>query len=248
MKKVEYYKDKETQGHIKMLQYIEDLKRNKRFLKIFREYNKQASKEGFNNIFFIIEEYEKLNKITKKLLKKYERDFEKITLKMAEEYGLDNNLLGFIYWSMDKTLSKGNHYDSYLDMCVYNDNNDELLGYTTLPDVPLILNRIRRNHLRAYPISIDIHKYASKRDVLDFIEKKWDWIYTNNLGSYTDYEKVRFRKRKQSRELIDFIWDNRRLKAKEIKKLLNDKFPSNHLVYYEISKIISIEKSRRLGE
>jgi len=243
---VERKTEKTTQGHQKMLQYIEDLKRNKPFLKIFRKYDKQSSEEKIDNVFFIIKEYEKLNKITKKLLKKYESDYEKITVKMAEEYGLDSDLLNYIHFSLDKKLNKCNLYKNDVDMCVYNDNYDESLGYRTLPDVPLILNRVYRNHLRAYPISIDIHKYASKRDVLDFIEKKWDWIYKNNLGFYTEYEKIRFRKRKQNQKIIDFIWNNKRLKAKEIKVLLDKEFPHNGLVYYEINKIISIEKDRRL--
>ncbi len=33
----------------------------------------------------------------------------------------------------------------------------------------------------AYPVSIKIHRLASKRDALDFIEKRWDYIGKNNL-------------------------------------------------------------------
>ena len=36
----------------------------------------------------------------------------------------------------------------------------------------------------AYPVSIKIHRLASKRDVLDFIEKRWDYIEKNYLELY----------------------------------------------------------------
>ena len=248
MKKAEYYKDKETQGHKKMLQYIDDLKRNKHFLKKWRQYRKLSKSyfdDDFGNGFeLLIKKYTELNKITKKFLKKHSKSFEKMTEKMAEEYGLDMNLIGFVYWSMDKKLSEHNYYEDYLDMCVYNDYNDKYLAWDYL-DLPLIFDQARKKHLIAYPVSIDIHKYATKRDVLDFIEKRWERIYTNNLSGYTN-KKVRFRKRKQNRELVDFIWNNKQLKAKEIKKLLGIKFPENTLAYFEINKLVSIEKQRRL--
>jgi len=240
---------KETQGHKKMLQRVEDLKRNKGFLRDFKKYNKfsNPSGGGFAVSFdLLFEKYMELNEIAKRLQKKYDRNFLKTAEKMAEAYGLDSNLLGFISFSMDKELSKYNHFEDYLDMCVFEDNNSKylLFDYT---DLPLIFNPAYKNHLRAYPVSIDIHKYASKRDVLDYIEKNWEKIYINCLGEHTDYKPMRFRKRKIDREIVDFIWASKTLKGKEIKKLLDEKFPHNGIIYYEIPKIISIERGRRLS-
>jgi hypothetical protein len=103
----------------------------------------------------------------------------------------------------------------------------------------------RQSHIRAYPVSIDIHKYATKRDVLDYIEKRWSFI-EDYLGTYTS-EKVRFRKRKMDREIVDYIWENRKVKSKNILELINKKYPDNklNLGYEDVLKIISNEKFRR---
>ncbi len=239
--------EKETQGHKKMLQYVEDLKRNKRFLRDLSKYKKYSKNidTAFNNGFYnLIEKYQQLNKNTKKFIKKYEKDFERITSKIAENYGLDRNLLGFITWSMNEKVNRfSNYYEDYLDMCIYDDSND--YSDSDHPDLPMLLNPVRRNHLQAYPVSISIHKFASKRDVLDYIEKKWDSIYNNILSTYTDGKRVRFRKRKLERKIVDFIWNNKNRKVQEIKELLDKEFLGNGLAYYEIHKIIAIEKVRR---
>lgn len=246
---MEYYRDKKTQGCKKMFQYVEDLKRNKHFLRDWKKYKESLKSINSDDFWagfdLAVKEYEKLNKKTQKFINKYQGDIEKITKKMAENYRLDANLLHYIDFSFHKELNKSNLYEDYLDMCVYKDDYDERFGYSTLPYLPLLLDPDYKNHLRVYPISIDIHQFASKRDVLDFVEKRWERIYTNNLGPYTDYEKVRIRTRKLNQEITDFIWNNKNLKAKEIKELLNKKFPNNNLVYYEIHKIIAIEKIRR---
>ncbi|MEK7124470.1 MAG: hypothetical protein AAB877_02185, partial [Patescibacteria group bacterium] len=73
---------KETQGHKKMLQLVEDLKRNKRFLRDLKKYRK--SRKSFDEDKFtsgldhLLGEYFKLNDIAKRFFKKYSRYSEKI--------------------------------------------------------------------------------------------------------------------------------------------------------------------------
>jgi hypothetical protein len=97
--------------------------------------------------------------------------------------------------------------------------------------------------LRAYPVSLGIHKYATKRDVLDYIEKRWNLIQSY-VEIYRDKEK-RFRKRKYDLEITDFIWENRETPARELADKVNEKFENVNFIYSDISKIISLEKIRR---
>jgi len=98
----------------------------------------------------------------------------------------------------------------------------------------------------AYPIALHIHPMASKRDVIDYIEKKWNFIENNYLRSYAE-KKLKFGKRKHKQEIVDFIWENRSLTAKKIKMKLDEVYPENELVYFEISKLLQLEKEKRLG-
>jgi hypothetical protein len=105
----------------------------------------------------------------------------------------------------------------------------------------------RQLELLSYPVSVGIHRNASKRDVLDFIEKHWVKIDSQLRQSY-DEKAMRARQRKHDQKLLDFIWENRNLSSTEIKKKLDKQFPKNGLVYYEINQIVRQEKKRRLED
>jgi len=243
-----------TQGSIKFKQYIEDLLRNKHFMntakKLMATYNSKipSNDDTYKEVEVLIKEYKKLDIKSKKWLKKNYAELDRLSSVMAEEYGLDSELLRPVLISLT-TMKEGEFKQSLLydillsDLCLCIDNNDELLN-PVFPKIPLALDPRRQDHLKTFPVSIDIHKFATKRDILDFIEKKWPWI-EERLGQYRDYKNIKFRKRKSDRKIIDFIWDNRKLPAKKLKVLLDKEFPKNGLVYYEFSKIISQEKRRR---
>jgi hypothetical protein len=239
---------KETQGHRKMLQRVEDLRRNKNFLKYLKKYekNSKANDEIIGNGWGkLLNEYLALNDKAERFLKKYHGKFYKSMEGMAEGYGLDDALVGYI-----RALEKQSGYanEDVVDMCRWDDSYDKNNSDPFEPNnLPLLMRPRDKIHSIAYPVSIEIHRFAAKNDVLDFIEKNWERIYVNSLGIHTDYKPVRFRKRKLSREIVDFIWDNKSKKGKEVKKLLDEKYPHNGIVYYEIPKIISIERERRLG-
>jgi hypothetical protein len=96
-----------------------------------------------------------------------------------------------------------------------------------------------------FPAGIFIHKLASKRDTLDFIEKRWREIEL--ILSRHRPNKVRIRSRKHP-AIYDFIWKHRDLKTGEIKKQINAMVRGSSIppfADYEIRNIITQEKNRR---
>jgi hypothetical protein len=252
---------KETQGHRKMLRYLQDLIRNKDFQKSLKRYrrllNKGKMPEGMypdwtpeqqkehdqidNELGSIFNEYEILRKRCKKLLK---GDRFKIAESIADTYGLDYELLGVLDTLREDKKEKEwllEHFEFETDMCRFTNLADEQLIPFNKGEEIIHLQPHKQLSLISYPVTISIHKKASKRDVLDFIEKRWPWI-----NQWMDEKALKYRPRKISQEILDFIWERRSLPAKKIKEKIDEAFPHNGLVYFEISKIISLEKRRRL--
>ena len=257
------YVEKMTQGQKKIIRLIDDLIRNKPFIsclkRLMQIQNKSQKRYGagyntltkeqrteFNNFHkeadAIIDEYEKLKKRTKKLL--HNREY-KIKQKIAWGYGLDSYLINLAIARYKKDKYE---VSTYLmeggDMCrVHADLGKEMWPFNRGEDFSK-MDIKRQLELIAYPISIGIHRKASKRDILDFIEKEWSIISI----SIKDYEEksYRARKRKHSQKMLDFIWENRSLPINKIKKNLDIEFPQNGIVYYEINKLIQLEKQKRL--
>ena len=100
----------------------------------------------------------------------------------------------------------------------------------------------------AHPISIKVSPYASKRSILDWIEKNFGAVqklqaqYKNpeiKIGQYRT-KNTRIQQRNK------FIWDNRNLSRQIILGKIKTKFGSSlNLGYQDIAKIISLEKKRR---
>lgn len=251
---------KETQGHRKMLRYLQDLIRNKDFqrnLKRYRHLSKKDMPEGMyqnwtpeqqqkhdyinKEIGEIIDNYEILRKRCKKLLK--DNRF-KIAEDIADTYGLDYELLGVLETLKENDKKKAwllEHFEFETDMCRFLNIADETLHPFNKGEDIIHLRPYRQLNLLSYPAAVLIHKKASKRDTLDFIEKRWPWI-----KQWLDDKTLKYKPRKISQEILDFIWEKRSLPAKKIKEKLDESFPHNGLVYFEISKIISLEKRRRL--
>lgn len=159
----------------------------------------------------------------------------------AEKYGIDFDLF--------QTISRKIEDDELLwgdrpDVCEIEDDYDEIFN-TAYPYISPKKSKRKQLHTRAYPLSIKIHKLASKRDILDFIEKRWD-IIDNYIEDYR--KKTRIRKRK-NQKMYDFIWDIHEKSSdtniKKLKEQLDEKYPNNNLAYFELYKIISLEKQRR---
>jgi hypothetical protein len=257
--------EKFTQGKTKILRLIDDLIRNKLFLRslkrVIREQDKwrkrfekgnyyawtkeeQAEHDYFNKeAGEIIEEYQKLKKRTKKLM--HTREY-KIKQKIAWRYGLDSYLINLAIAKYKKdAYSVASHIDEGGDMCrVHSDYQDEVMPLNTGEDFSK-MNAKKQLGLIAYPVSIGIHRNATKRDVLDFIEKEW-WIVNNALKDYEE-KPYRARKRKHDQKMLDFIWENRSLPATKLKDKLDVEFPKNGIAYFEVSKLVQLEKQKRLG-
>jgi len=255
--------EKQTQGHKKILLYIEDLIRNKnfiRFIKRIRRLRKQdpwpegmyvdwtpeeQKKHDYINdeIGGIIADNEKLRKRCKKL---FMDDEFRIKENLALIFGLDGDAVNLAIAKFDKNA---NYEKSALlnyepDMCQIIDMNDEMRNPFNKGEDCLYMRRDLQLLYASHPIAIYINKRASKRDVLDFIEKKWQKI--ENMR-YDDEQKVlKIRERKHDQDMVDFIWENQGLSRKQIIKKLDEKFPNHGLVYYEINKIIQIERIKRL--
>ncbi len=257
------YIPKKTQGELKMERYVEDLIRNKDFLrklKRLRKTNKypegmydtwteeeKAESDYINKeLSEIIDGYNKLRKRTNKLMVD---NHWKVKTIISEIYNLDNEQISYI-----ETLFNPKYKDtvSFLksmadfDMCKVWDYHDEELNPANKGEEIIYLNKRRQLFLNAYPVGIFIHPKASKRDVLDFIEKKWYWIENNFLRTYAE-KKLKYGKRKYDQKMLDFLWNNRFLSSKKLKEKLDEQFPKNGLVYYEIIKILQLEKTKRLG-
>lgn len=244
---------KETQSQAKLRQYVEDLRRNEHFMKKIKRlkvlvqtegHEKTANKEevGMDKIYEKYIEYEnKVREQSKKLTHEYNRIIEHL----SEEYGIDYETISTIF--IYDLTQKEELLKSYVfDLCTITDNYDLDLN-EVYQSVPVFMDTGRQSHIRAYPVSIDLHRFASKRDVLDFVNKRWDLI-EDSLRQYSeDGKATRFRKRKYDLEIIDYIWQNRLEPHDRLATMVSEKFPDTSHVfsYVEIQKIVTTEKIRR---
>ncbi len=242
--------EKETQGHKKMIQYIEDLMRNKHFLKNFNKLRKELGSDEIGErderlsglMSDLYGDYIEMEKLMRAIDKRMRTRSTRIYEKMASIYGLDNDLFQEI--EFDKIRGKDDiQLGDYADFCQVIDKLNDEYDMANYPPLPISIDYRKQRHIAAYPVSIDIHQFATKRDVLDFIEKRWSLV-EEYLENYRK-GKIRFRSRKIPRKIADFLWDNRQLNSSELKKLLDKNFSDNRLAYYEIHKIISQERKRR---
>ncbi len=246
----------ETQGNKKIMQYLEDLIRNKNFIKDLKKCKNFLIKQGLlradykleRRISTIYEECLARNRIYCRQMKRANNDYisSRIIKKLSRKYSIDENIvitLAVNYLNNKNLLTFSDVPEPpILDMCKMIDDYDEHY-YDQLSFLPIAMFENKKIYYESFPISIGINVMASKRDVMDFIEKNWFKI-EDSMNIYRD-KKKKFRKRKHTRELCDFIWDNRSLKMTELKNMLNEKFPENTLVYNEIQDIIRNERKRR---
>ena len=243
---------KETQSQRKFKQYLEDLRRNERFLsqlKKVKDALELKNKEGrdIDDELFggtPTKFYVELERAVVEMLKKTKGGTRGAINELAEEYGLSYwTILGLVF---DFFLQENViHVGQETDFCIIQDNHEEYFEENTLK-VPFEFDIQKQTQMRAYPVSIDLHKFVTKRDILDFINKRWDII--EDLLMKSSGKKKRFRQRKLDRRLVDFIWEKRELPLKKIATALKVEFPKSGLMYYEIAKIINLEKRRRLGK
>ncbi len=251
---------KQTQGSKKLAMYFSDLVRNANFvrkLKQLSKLNKDEERIGYykdwtpeqqkehddanDEIPRIIKDFEKVKRRCRKMDSKA---FKK-RLEIAQEYGLDLYMLQMVeamFAGDQKRVKDVDFRCGPLEICCLNDRQYEQL-YEDHGNDLMWLWGDRRMEIVAFPISMSINVNASKRDVLDYIEKNWQKIEV--MLSESREKPLRIKKRKFSQALIDFVYDKQGLKSKDIVKMLDEKFPMHGLAYFEINKLISEEKKRR---
>ncbi len=246
---------KQTQGNKKLNQIIGDLKRNAYFVRSLKKIEKYLAEQKLSDIRkdddFEGEMTDRIMALDEELkdIANYYRQTrsktENLIQNLIEKYAIDPELITEL--SVERILkSEHENIGEIYDMCRVVDYQD-VMNAPDFGDPPIQLDMQIQRGFDVYPIHLEIHRLASKRDVLDFIEKRWEFI-DSFLYSYRGEKKLRIRQRKLSRKVVDLIWDNRKLNQKKIKELLDEKFPENTLVYNEIYKIISLEKKRRHGK
>lgn len=208
-----------TQGHKKEIQRISDLFENKIFIE------KLESLKGLSD--------SKISNALYKLCKKHNLDFDYFFAELYThiKYDIPINTVG---------LHK-------LDMCIVNDDWDENLNPLFQP-IPVRSDSSRKIRITHYPISISISREASKRDVLDFVNKQWELI-KEMLDVYkTKSKRVRIRTQALRNK---FIWENRSKNKNWILNQLEIKFPrikkgkKLEYGYEDIYTAISNERRRR---
>ncbi|MFH1533333.1 MAG: hypothetical protein ABID64_00155 [Nitrospirota bacterium] len=204
----------------KKLMYIYDLLRNEEFISFMDEYDRLAGKT-----------MEKIGK-GKKVVDKEDPSCQLLGV-LAAKYGLDFEDLIFIVENDHKwALRKG--YNRIPSVCTLEDRCNEIQG----GDV-----RLQTKHI-AYPVAIGINRLASQRDVTDFVKKHWKEIEQLNK-KYRRGKVLIIKERQLDHAIVDFIYENKDKKCKELKSLLDERFPHNGLVYYEINNLIREERIRR---
>jgi hypothetical protein len=245
---------KKTQGETKMIRYIDDLVRNEEFkrdMKLMEKYRKEMDSKDldYKELNSIIASYEKLKKRSNKVFKD---KFLKKRNEISEKYLIDSHELFYAEALLNPQKYKSHDIVGFMksladpDMCKLVNMLDDELNPENKGDEIIYLNPNKQSFLNAYPVAICIHPRASKRDVLDFVEKRWKWIEPI-AAEYAGYKKLKYGKRKFKQELLDFIWENRTLPTKQLLSQLETQFPGNQLVYYELRKLIQLEANKRIG-
>jgi len=214
------------QGYNKFIEYIEELRRNIHFKKDFEEFCQfiRKNKNG-----------KEVNKKIFNFCKKYN-----IPVGTLEGFGYISDGDRFFWgWVAGDIFNYDMCHPLDLYSLFYEKNESDLFMYNLTKDKNLVIKSL----INCFPVAIALHKFSTKRDLLDFIEKEWNTI-EEILSRYRE-KPYRGRNKKIDWDMVDFIWENRNLRSKEIKEKLNAEFPQNGLVYNDILKIISLEKKKR---
>jgi len=219
-------KPKVTQGSNKFYEVFADVVEKNEFQKDILKLRKILGipKKGFPENKFKDSQKELIFvpfKATKIILNKYNLHF--IFYETIEDYILYNKIER--YWDV---VGGGN-------MCLVDDAQELFEDPYT--------KETQKEDARYYPVLIRIQRNASKRDVIDFINKNFKTIEYIQKKYIPSGQKRRIRK-KINRERNNFIYQNRYLKIKELIKKIKSKFGKSPLDF-EIRKIVYQEKKRR---
>jgi len=202
-----------TQGHHKARQRVEDLWQN----------------EGFRAELAAIQAIPDWRKRSKRLFR------------FAEE----NNLELFVGSPLMGLLANEKRFleDTTVDVCQIVDRVDEMFGCFNYEDYETPPKPLpdRELSIKLFPINICISPLASKRDVLDFVAKRWGEI-RDLLDIYSEGEPAVRKRRKAARD--QFILDHWEVPSKELADMVCEEFPGELLTYADINAIRQYLKKR----
>lgn len=196
-------------------------------------------KELFDNEIF---KKELSNILANPNKKKQNKQLWKFAEKYSLEFEMGSPFLDLVTGRNSKILDEQIGHE--LDVCELYDEVDEYLN-ENFPrdfDIPPSRRPDKRAQLNAFPIHIGISPQATKRDVLDFISKRWDHI-RYMLDTYLEKPKIIRVKPKSKRD--EFIWKNRNLPSSKIAELVNEKYPDSVLTYSDINSILYYLRKRK---
>ena len=227
---------KPTAGYLKYLKYVESLRRNTGFQKEFKGL-----------IEWLINNKQKKNACDKRIYS------------FCEKYDIHwGTFEGLCYTHDSEDFDFGWMFPNiyHFDICLINDlygnsrklkNGKKIVIFPFKPQTTKNIKLFCKTIDRLYPIAVCMHKNASKRDVIDFINKKWPEI-NEHLDYYrTKPYKVKLRT-KYSQGIRDCIWENKDVPTKRIAEILSRNYPNHGLLYFEINQIKSQEKKKRTAK
>mgnify|MGYP001611041549 FL=1 len=202
---------------------------------------RQRLKELFDNEVFKSELADILAMPNKN---KKNKQLWKLAYKYRLEYEMGRPLLDIIM-GMDPGLDKQIGHE--LDVCQLYDEEDHYLNEQFPVDfqIPPSKHPGTRAQIKAFPVHIGISIHSTKRDVLDFVNKRWDYIrymldcFTNDRPGITRV------KPKAKRD--DFIWENRDAPSKALADKVNLVFPDENLTYADINSILYYLRQRKFS-
>lgn len=119
--------------------------------------------------------------------------------------------------------------------------------------IPVSRDIAKEMNIIAYPVSIDINKFASRRDLESFIATNWKKI-EEILAKYSKTKRViRSRENEKRDNFLYKYWESEIRKGKNLREIMSDlcgpnkkvAYPGKLVGYSEIQGIIRAEKIRR---
>ncbi len=183
--------------------------------------------------------------------KEFETEYEQETRALVKMLPAQNDHL--LRTLRNYLLYDKRSFDDVGDVCEIEDARSESERYYLNEDSDSRLPRPQDYNdqiayfLNRYPIAVRIHRGASQRAVVDFIEKNWGEISANQKffseGERSPLKNGRTRVKKNDRD--EFIYDHLDMPRKQLAKLVRDTFGGEDVDANDVGKIIFLEKKRR---
>jgi hypothetical protein len=159
---------------------------------------------------------------------------------LAERYSLDA-YPGSPLWQLI-TSGVASADDADVGFCHIVDEATEVLDRgSSCFLTPPALSWEQQHRLKLYPVHITVSPLATKREVIDYVAKRWPEI----RGLLDTHRKKEPRVRKRPQGLRDeFIWENRILPCKQLADMVNAKFSGESQTYSTVQAIVQLMRAQ----